>query len=769
MSQFYRGVQSSFAEFKNLFTVRGLKSDLFAGSIVAFTGIPLCLAIGLASGVDPFLGLVSGTIGSIVCSVFGGTPLGVSGPAAGMAVLVATIVQQHGLEALILAGFGCGILQLVFGLVRLGGLVRYIPISITAGFKAGIGVIVLISQLPRALGLPASDQSHVFFIITHIFELIHETQGASLLLSGLALLINFSFPKFKSKIPAAFAAVVIPTLVGVIFGVSVETLGPIPSSFPFPRFPEFVYEDFFSLITSTVILFCLSSMETSLSSCTADRFSKTEKHNPDQEMIGQGLGNLVSSLFGGIPVTGVIARTALNIQAGAKTRRASIFQGFILLLSIYWGSIWMSYIPLSVLAGVLLSVALRMAHPREFFNLWHSSRADSWIYLTTLFLVVFIDLAIGVQAGVVIALVIAILRLGKVSSKVHSFSSQGPIQVSLHGPMTFLSSSEISNLRKSLGQMSPSRGLVIDLAEVSSMDASGARQLQEFLKDLENWKLKFALKGLVPECRKVLLSLDSRGDISDHIASNEADVLRILGRDNSVVGLDRLVYGVECFRNDLKHGYQTLFEKLAFGQNPHTLFITCSDSRINPNLITSTDPGELFIVRNIGNIIPLFDQNSSCSEGAAVEYAVNVLGVKDIVICGHSGCGAMSEVLLEKIFSSEFQKNLTNVGKWLEKVRDIKNQLPYDATPEQAAELNSVLQVENLKTYPIIKEKISQGTLRLRAWYYDIGLGELEEWDDHLKLFVSVGSQEDRFLEKRVEAGVQFQIPYVQRKPTVKK
>jgi carbonic anhydrase len=755
--KFDLGLKQLLSEWKLLFSTKYLRDDLVAGVSVACVTIPLSLAIALASGVDPALGLVSAIVGGVVCALFGGTPFAVSGPAAAMAVIVGAVVQKFGLAALLFVTFGCGVLQLLTGFLGLGRVIRFVPVSVVAGFTAGIGAIILIAQLPRALGLPSPDEAHVIEVITHIGELIYEMNWHALGLALSTLGITFFLPRLWPKMPAALIAVFIPTLVVYFFDTPVQLIGNIPRSLPAPQFPT-LPTHITQLLGTSFLVYMVASLETLLSSSAADQFSKlTEKHDSDQELIGQGLGNIFTSFFGGIPVTGVIARTSLNIQAGAKTRRSALFHALALICVVYGFAPFMSRIPVAVLAGILLSVSLRMLHPRELYQIWRSSRSDAFIYLLTFFVIVFVDLLAGIQFGVVAALLIAAFRMGRSKTHIESLGANGPLVVELEGPLTFMSSGRLDSLRSALSHENLHRGLVIDFSRVDTIDASGASQLTELLDRFLGSNIKFVLKGLSPETRETLFSLELCKKITPHIASSELEVLSVLGQNSS--GLDRLVFGVEKFRKELKSGYGVLFKSLAEVQTPHTLFITCSDSRINPNLITSTDPGELFIVRNVGNIVPSYNVDSLPAEGAAIEFAIGVLNVKTSVVCGHSGCGAMKAVMDAGFFSSENEKKFPSLVRWLGVARNVQKQLPKDASIKQAAELNSLLQLENLKTYPVVRERISSGELKLYAWFYDIGEAELEEWDSNQRLFVRIGSKEVRSLEKRIEAGVQFQAP----------
>jgi carbonic anhydrase len=759
--RFDLGIRQLASEWKKLLKPQGLREDLIAGTTVACIAVPLSLAIALASGVKPEVGLVTAIVASIVCALFGGTPLAVSGPAAAMAVLIASVVQDFGLGGLLVVTLGCGIFQILTGVLGFGQVVRFVPVPVIAGFTAGIGAIILIGQLPRALGLPPPDQSHVIDVITHIRDLLHEAKLSTLLLSISTVGITFVLPKFLPRLPAPMIAVLVPSAVVAYFAIQVPIIGNIPNSLPTPSFPEIPSANLLELLTTTFIVYSLASLETLLSSSAVDKLAKGQRHDSDQELIGQGLGNIASSLFGGVPVTGVIARSALNIQAGAKTRRSAIFHGLLLIATVYYLSPWISQIPISVLAGVLLSVALRMLHPREFLQIWHASRSEALIYLVTFFVIVFVDLLVGVQAGVAAALAIAAIRFGQTRTNVHVSTSPGPAIVKLGGPLSFLSSNKLENLRGKLETINPQYGVVLDLSDVKSIDSSGGAQFLELLEEMINKGTKLALKGLSPELKKTLFSLDHHGKIRNHISGSEMELMDALDKTTKPAGLDRLVYGVERFRRELNSGYESLFKNLAKGQSPHTLFITCSDSRINPNLVTSTDPGELFIVRNVGNITPPFGLDSMPAEGAAIEFAIGILGVREIVVCGHSGCGAMKAILSDSFFSAENAKAFPSLVQWLEFARDLRAQLPVDATPEQAAELNAIIQLQHLKTYPNIAKRLASGEIRLHAWYYDIGAGELEEWDESKKMYVTIGSEAARSLKLRIVSGVQFQAPFM--------
>jgi carbonic anhydrase len=232
--------------------------------------------------------------------------------------------------------------------------------------------------------------------------------------------------------------------------------------------------------------------------------------------------------------------------------------------------------------------------------------------------------------------------------------------------------------------------------------------------------------------REAMESLDKKGNLAVAFAAAEINSYF----DGHVVPWDRVASGVERFREATRRHYQALFKKLASGQEPHTLFITCSDSRVSPTLITTAEPGELFIHRNVGNIVPPCGADNLPAEGATVEYAVSVLGVKQIIVCAHSGCGAMRAVV-EDCLSPE----LSCLSEWLRDARALRRKLPETVTPDEAARANVLLQVENLRTYPAVRNKIERGELKLSAWFYDISRGEIFEWDLERGDFVPVGDE----------------------------
>ena len=324
-------------EIKSMLTTKYIFDDIFAGITVACVAIPLSLAIAMASGVSPGVGLISAIIGGIIAAFFGGTRMAVTGPAAAMAILIASCVSKFGLTGLIIVGFICGALQLLCGVLKVGRYAKLIPLAVISAFTSGIGFIIFIGQLPKALQLPIPKHDNILYIIEHIGYYIVHMNPMAFIFAIITLLILKITPRYFPKFPTPLIAVAVPTLIMIIFNIhNIEQVGMIPHSLPLPVLPNFAsIANWHDLIDIALEVFILASLETLLSSSAVDSIGKGDMHNPNQELIGQGLANMGVSLFGGIPVTGVIARSSVNIAAGAKTRRSAIIHSLVIIVVVY--------------------------------------------------------------------------------------------------------------------------------------------------------------------------------------------------------------------------------------------------------------------------------------------------------------------------------------------------------------------------------------------------------------------------------------------------
>lgn len=761
------GIRKLFPEWKSLFSPKYLKEDLTAGLTVACIAIPLSLAIALASGVPPVVGLITAIVGAIVCALFGGTPLSVSGPTATMAVLIASNVEQFGFSGLLCIGIICGILQILSGMFGFGTIMKFVPLPVVGGFTAGIGAIILIGQLPRAFDLPPPDQSHVLDVIMHVGNLFMDINVLAVFLTATSFCIIYFLPKFYSKIPSPLVAIAIPTIILYFFpSKEIDLIGEIPSSLPFPIFPTYDSEKLPALLVAGISVYFLASLETLLSSSAVDKIVKTQKHDSNQELIGQGFGNIASALFGGMPVTGVIARTALNINSGAKTRRAAVFHSLVLIGVIFAFGPIIKYVPLPALAGVLISVAIRMLDIKAFFSLFQISKSEAYIFMITFVTIICTDLLVGVQAGLVAAAVIALIKISNPNIFVDSVkdSKQNKIiRCSIKGPLTFMSIGKVDKIQDELNHVQVHQAVIIDLSQVTDMDMSGSSAIINLCTSLQNKNIKIILKGVSTKHQKILLENSDNGQIPAQIVHDEPDILNLVGASsdlNSII--NRLTHGAKVFKHNLCDRSHSLFQNLALSQHPHTLFISCADSRISPTLITSTEPGELFVVRNVGNVVPAHTNDAPHSEFAALEFALRYLKVKTIVICGHSNCGAVNAACKIQKEHTAQQNSNDPLLNWLDNVHIEQKTLDAASVDmDQAVKDNVLHQTQRLLDYPIVKQKIENKELAIFSWFYDIGKSEVQIYNHQTLCFVDVAQFEQSEVGHSVDSAIPAKAPVI--------
>lgn len=712
-------------EWKSFFSTKYLSNDITAGISVAFVAIPLSLAIALASGVNPASGLVTAIIAGIVCALFGGTPLAVSGPAAAMTVLLADTVEKFGVQGLILSCLIVGMMQLLSGVFGFGKLGRYVPFPVIAGFTAGIGVIIIIGQLPRAFGLLPPPESQTFDVFIYFKDYIHKTNLACLVIVFLTIFIIRGLPKLLPRLPAILLAVAASTTLVYFLKIDVPLIGNIPRSLPSPHIPLIPNVSLNDLFLNAFAIYLLASLETLLSCSAIDKLTSDKKHNSDQELIGQGIGNIAVSLFGGIPVTSVIARSVTNLRAGAKTRRASIIHSLIILSTILLIAPVISLIPIAALAGVLFSIAFSMIDYREFHKLWITTRTEALIYVVTFATIVFVDLIAGVQAGLVAAGLIVLLKAAKTQLHITTATEDEAIRFSLTGSLTFLSNGEMTELEKSIEQAHSNQVVILDLSGITNMDSTGASGIIDLFRLCTEKNIKFYIKGLAKRFESLVKICGGEAIIDDHYLISEKELKK---KEISPSFHSRLIHGIQRFYVERKENHKRLYEYIAQTQDPHTLFITCSDSRVVPSEMTSTDPGELFIIRNVGNYIPPYYPNSISSEAAAIEFALNHLDISDIVICGHANCGAIRACCDAKT------RLAPKLQEWIDL---IKSQLIMDKDlhPDEFARMNVLNQIENLKKYPTLLKKLEENSLKIHAWFFDMDQSLIYEWDVHHKDF----------------------------------
>lgn len=396
------------------------KHDLIAGITVGIVAVPLALAFAIASGVEPAQGFYTAIIAGFLISLFGGSRYQIGGPTGAFVVIVYGIIATHGYDGLVIATIIAGILLIILGLVKIGSYIKFIPYPVITGFTSGIGVVILTTQLKDLFGLKIENLPSDFFGKWIIFLKNLSSIHIETFIIGLStIIIIYLVRKFLPKLPAHVFSISIITLIVFVFGINIDTIGSrfgeIPSNLPSFSMPSITLEKIKAVFPSAVTIALLAGIESLLSAVVADGMTGS-RHNSNKELVGQGIANIATSFFGGIPATGAIARTATNVKAGGKTKVSGIIHAIFLALFMLFFAKIIEVIPMSALAGVLFVVSFDMIDIRKFKSLFKAPKSDVAVLLITFTLTVLIDLTVAVQAGVVLASILFMKRMSDVAS-----------------------------------------------------------------------------------------------------------------------------------------------------------------------------------------------------------------------------------------------------------------------------------------------------------------------------------------------------------------
>jgi SulP family sulfate permease len=398
------------------YSKKQLISDLIAGVIVAIIALPLSIALAIASGVSPERGLYTAIVAGFVIAALGGSRVNISGPTAAFATIVAGIVAQHGMEGLAIATLMAGAILVLMGLLRLGSLIRYIPETITVGFTAGIAVTIVIGQIKDFLGLTFAPGTHAVEAVEKL-EAIAQSMTTlnpwAILVGAVALAVLIAWPKISRKIPASLVAVLFVTVLVAVTEIEVNTIGDlytIDASLPPFTLPQWDVQKVAGLIPSAFTIAILAAIESLLSCVVSDKMID-DTHNSNTELIAQGVGNMCSSLFGGIPATGAIARTAANVKNGGRSPVSGMVHALVLLLVLVVLMPFASWIPMPVIAAVLFIVAYNMSEWRHFVSICKKAPLyETLVLVLTFALTVVFDLVVAIVAGLAVHYLIVILK-----------------------------------------------------------------------------------------------------------------------------------------------------------------------------------------------------------------------------------------------------------------------------------------------------------------------------------------------------------------------
>ncbi|MBQ7837509.1 MAG: sulfate permease [Clostridia bacterium] len=469
-------------------------NDLIAGVIVAIIALPLSIALAIASGVSPEKGLYTAIIAGFVIAFLGGSNVNISGPTAAFATIVAGIVAQFGTSGLVIATIMAGLILIVMGLLKFGTLIKYIPHTITTGFTSGIALTIVIGQIKDFLGLtfpegmPTVETAEK---VEAIAKSITTFNPQALLVGAIGMAILIVWPKISKKIPGSLIAVVVGVIIVKAFKMDVNTVGDlytISRDLPSFSMPEFSFETVEQLVPSAFTIAILAGIE-SLLSCVVSDGMINDRHNSNTELIAQGVGNICSGLFGGIPATGAIARTAANVKNGGRTPVAGIVHALVLLLILVVLMPYAAWIPMPIIAAILFMVAYNMCEWRQFVKICKTApKSDILVLVVTFVLTVVFDLVVAIEVGMIIAVVLFMKRMADVahirtwSEKPHENDSERLKEIPAHtevvefeGPMFFASAEKFSKIP--MGE--DIRVIILRMRNVPALDATAMRSLNE--------------------------------------------------------------------------------------------------------------------------------------------------------------------------------------------------------------------------------------------------------------------------------------------------
>ncbi|MGW0821877.1 SulP family inorganic anion transporter [Streptomyces sp. NPDC002845] len=731
-------------------------ADLSASIAVFLIALPLSLGIALATDAPLQAGLVAAAVGGIVAGRLGGSPLQVSGPAAGLTVVTADLIHQYGWRTTCAITVVAGLAQLGLGCLRVARSALAVSPAIVHGMLAGIGVTIAVAQLHIVLG--GTPQSSVVANLGALPAQLADLHPAALSMSALTLAVLLVWPRIPGrlgrsvrKLPAALVAVAAATAVASLAGLHLARVDlPSWSSHALPQLPE---GPVLGLAAAVLTITLVGSVESLLSAVAVDKLvtargePRVPRSNLDRELRGQGAANVVSGALGGLPITGVAVRSAANVQSGAVSRNSTMLHGVWVVAAALLLVPVLELIPLASLAALVMAVGIQMVSLHHIRTV--TRHREVLVYAVTTVAVVFLGVLEGVALGIAVAVGVALHRLTR--TRITHEEKEGVHYVHVRGQLTFLA---VPRLSRALHLVPQGADTVVEL-DGSFMDHAAYESLQDWqsahltlggsveITGRAGTRIAEPAATSAPGCRcrpwtpwrnhqcespEPTPSGSRPEEAADGPGGHGPSEQQTSGHRT---GGHRLARGISAFQRNTAPLVRGELARLAReGQQPSQLFLTCADSRLVTSMITSSGPGDLFVVRNVGNLVPLpGEESGDDSVAAAIEYAVDVLRVRSITVCGHSGCGAMQALL-----STEPGGAQTPLKRWLrhglpslERLADadrpwarLAGRAPADAV-EQLCLTNVVQQLEHLREHESVARALREGALELHGMYFHVG------------------------------------------------
>ncbi len=637
----------------SIFSPQTVPKDLLAGVVVFLVALPLCLGIAIASDAPPFAGVLAGIIGGIVVGSLSGSHTSVSGPAAGLTAIVAVQIATLGsFEAFLLAVLVGGVLQIGLGIARAGALSAFFPSSVIKGLLAAIGVILILKQIPHILGHDNDPEGDMAFsqpdnenTFTEIFSTFAgDIHVGALVVGLLSIGVLIVWEKVKPLKRSFLPGPLVVVLMGVAISVYLRTLGgkweissshlvqfPVAEStsafFSFFTTPDFSQWTNPAIYIAGVTIAIVASLETLLNLEAVDKIDPEHRDSPpSRELVAQGVGNVIAGLVGGLPMTSVIVRSSVNVDAGVKTKLSAIFHAVLLLVCAVFFPMYLNMIPLSALAAILLVTGFKLASPKLFSQMWKEGRYQFAPFIITLVSIVMTDLLIGILIGLgVSVLFILNSNLRRPIRRIVETHLDGDIvHVELANQVSFLNRAALDKL---LGNASRGTHLLIDATESDYIDPDILSLIRDYKTNTAPVRgVTVSLKGFRDKYKlqdEIQFADYSTRELQDRVTPGQ--VLSILREGNH-----RFVSG-----NRLTRDFGRQVHATASGQTPLAVVLSCIDSRVPAELVLDVGLGDIFSVRVAGNVIGTKSLGS-------IEYGVTVAGVKLVLVMGHTRCGAVT-------------------------------------------------------------------------------------------------------------------------------
>lgn len=541
------------------YTLKQFGGDLTAGIIVGIVALPLAIAFAIASGVTPDRGLVTAIIAGFLISALGGSRVQIGGPTGAFVIIIYGIVAKYGIDGLIISTMMAGIMLVLMGSFRLGAMIKFIPYPVTVGFTAGIAVVIFSSQIKDFLGLPLAEVPGEFIAKwAALIRMIPSLDLPTTLLGALSLVVLILWPRITRRIPGSIIIIVVGTAVVHFFHIPVETIGSrfgeIPSGLPAPHWPSIHWSDIRHLVNPAFTIAMLGAIESLLSATVSDGMIES-RHRSNTELIAQGIANIVTPLFGGIPATGAIARTATNVRNGGRTPVAGMVHSVVLLLIVMLVGKWATLIPLAVLAAILVMVAYHMSEWHAFKSLLKAPRMDVAVLITTFLLTVLVDLTVAVEIGLILSAVLFIKRMtdvttikavtrelqnnyvdGTLKSQPDSVSRQDvPKGVEIYEAEGAFFFGVAEALREALTVVeNPPKVMILRMRHVLALDATGIQALLDMRRWCHKAGAQLVLEGVHAQ---PLIAIENAGLLETFGQENlTASISDALARARQIIG-----------------------------------------------------------------------------------------------------------------------------------------------------------------------------------------------------------------------------------------